>query len=125
MSLKTTKDNVLNHIYDFFSGDRTCSNCKYLKEEVTESSKFFESVTEGREPLKMINKCDLNGLQIRENEVNTKNCRYFKRKYGSAPAKKKMLSFVRYLKTHSYKIIIVIVSLIGILVTYLLAKGFL
>jgi len=131
MSLKTTKDKVLNHIYDLLSRDRTCSNCKHVKEEPREFDKIMVLATHGRHEIKMIKKCSLDNSFIRENEVNTKNCRYFKRKYGSTPAIRKIHSSISWTekqwKLHKDLIffIVAILTLIASLIVILISKGFL
>ncbi len=115
------RDNILNRIYDFFSGDRTCSNCKHVKEEPHELDKFIAIATHGWHEIRMIKRCSLDNSSISENEVNTRKCRHFKRKYGSAPAIRKIHSSIRRAKRpwQLHKITIgVIVGIISFIVAF-------
>ena len=127
IKLGSWKDNVLNRIFDFFSGDRTCSNCKHLKEKPHALDRYIAITTRRSHPIRMIKKCSLDGSVIRENEVRTKNCRYFKRKYGSAPIIRKIrylvICFKRQWQLH-YKIIVFIVTTLLAIIAILVAKGY-
>jgi len=128
IKLSSWKDNVLNRIFDFFSGDRVCSKCKNLIEKPHELDRFIAIATKGRRSIKMIKKCGLDDSLIRKNEVNSKNCVHFKRKYGRSPAKRKIRSLMQYSRRQwelHYRIIVFIVGTILAIIAILVAKGYL
>src|SRR3989337_2996093 len=91
------KDKILNYIYNFLSSDRTCSKCNHMTEEKSILS-ILVSPSGMAERVRMIRRCTLDKSTIPENEESTKNCRYFKRKYGHAPITQKIYNFETWAK---------------------------
>jgi len=124
-------DKIVNRFYNKISGNRTCSKCKHLQEKPRQIDVFIARIDRSR-PIGTYNECDVNGSVINANEIDTKNCRYFKRKYGLNPARQRIRKFSRWSQKQwrlHYKIIIFVVatilSIISILVSILLHKGIL
>jgi len=119
------KDKIVNRIYNFLSNDRACSKCKHLKEERHILSILVSPAGMG-ERVRMSRKCSLNNSVIRENELDTRNCQYFKRKYGHAPASRKIRRFGDWgkeqWKLHNKIISLIVTVTIGI-IAILVAKG--
>ncbi len=94
---------------------------------------FIARATRGNHPIGTYNECGLDGSFIKEKEIEIKNCRHFKRKYGApSPARRKLRNFVRWSqrqwKLHSGIMTFTVgtvLTILAILVGYLVAKGIL
>ena len=120
---------IKNAFYNILSNDRRCVNCKNLEEDMGIVDHILISQGYPREP-HYYKSCSLTKSQIKNEDVDTQNCVSFKRKYGIAPLRQRMLNFERWSKKqwklHDKIITLAIgtaLSLIAILLTYLLAKG--
>ena len=120
-------DKLKNTLYNIFDKERNCSNCKYLKERLSLASRILATKA-GIVPTHTIKICSLTNTTIDDRVVNSKNCVRFKRKYGSASARRKIRNFVRYSKRQwklHHTIISLIVAIILGLIAILIAKGLL
>lgn len=124
---RTTK--LRNAFFNLLDNDRRCSKCRYFEAHMRFVDKVLIFQGIGRVSPDYDEYCTFSESRIANEESN---CSNFKRKYGHSPFTKKLIDFNRWTKNQwsvHDKIIEfsvgTIIAVIGILITVLLAKGYL
>lgn len=121
-------DRLMNTVYNFFSKDRKCSKCAYLKERLSITSRIL-ATRAGVIPTHTIKECTLTKTIIDDKILDTKNCVHFKRKYGRAPLIQKMYKIGQRTKKEwqlhktTIGVIATIIAAVLALIALLVAKG--